>query len=209
MSVKPDAVDHWRGVYSTKQPAEVSWFQTSPVLSLELIAALSLPPTAPIVDVGAGTSTLVDGLLAGGHRDITLVDITDAALAAIRKRIGDRVEVRYIAADVSRWVAPRQYALWHDRAVFHFLVEEQQRAGYRRAVEAALPVGAHAIIATFASDGPERCSGLPVRRYSSDALATELGSAFRIADAMRELHVTPSGGSQSFAYTVLQRVRSG
>jgi len=194
-------------VYATKKPTEVSWFQPAASLSLELIANLALPPSAPVLDVGAGASTLADGLLTRGFRDITLLDITDAALGVARNRIGDRDEVHYVIADIAEWIPSRQYAVWHDRAVFHFLVDEWRRAAYRRALEAAVPVGAHAIISTFALDGPERCSGLPVQRYSSETLAKELGSSFRTIDASRELHVTPAGGPQSFAYTVFERTR--
>jgi hypothetical protein len=197
---------HWGHVYGTKAPTEVSWYQRQAKVSVELIAERGLAPNAPLLDAGAGASTLVDGLLARGHTDITLVDVTDAAFAATRERLGERSEVRYVVADVTQWVPSRKYSVWHDRAMFHFLTEGNLRAAYRRALSAALPVGGHAVIATFALDGPDRCSGLPVKRYSADSLAQEMGRGFRLVGSRNEGHTTPWGASQSFLYCVLERV---
>ena len=164
-----------------------------------------MPGEAPILDVGAGASTLVDGLLARGQRDITLLDVTAAALDVVRARIGQRAEVHYVVADVTAWRAPRTFALWHDRAVYHFMVSEEQRAGYRRSLETALAPGAHAILATFALDGPERCSGLPVRRYSPESLQHEFAGALELVGTRRQVHATPAGASQAFTFAVFER----
>jgi hypothetical protein len=197
---------HWENVYSSKPANEVSWFQPEARLSLELIAARRLAPDAAILDVGAGASRLVDGLLKAEHRDVTLLDIANAALTKTRERLGTRDEVSYVIADVASWTPPREFALWHDRAVFHFLVDEEARNGYRRALQSALPLGAWAVMATFALDGPERCSGLPVQRYSPQTLAESLGASFRLRESRSEAHATPGGASQSFSYAVFERV---
>ncbi len=196
---------HWTRVYETRAATEVSWFQPEATVSLDLIGELSLPADAPILDVGAGASTLVDGLLARGLRDITLLDVTAAALDVVRARIGQRAEVHYVVADVTAWHAPRNFALWHDRAVFHFMVSDEQRADYRRCLEAALVPGAHAIVATFALDGPERCSGLPVRRYSPEGLEHEFAGALKLIGHRRQVHATPAGASQAFTFAVFER----
>jgi hypothetical protein len=174
-------------------------------MSLGLIEGLDLDVDASILDVGAGASTLVDGLLRRGMQHITLLDVSAEAFDVVRARIGQRAEVECVVADVSEWTPARRFALWHDRAVFHFMVSEQQRAGYRRALEAALSPGAHAILATFALDGPERCGGLPVRRYSSETLLEEFGGALRLIATRRQVHATPAGASQSFTFGVFER----
>jgi trans-aconitate methyltransferase len=199
MSNRPE---HWNAVYARRTPTEVSWYQRDATPSLDAIAACQLPPTAPIVDVGAGASTLVDGLLARGHGDVTLLDVSDGALAEARRRLCDRGpdHVAYVVADVTRWNPPRSFGLWHDRAVFHFLIDERERVLYRNVVASALPAGAHAVIATFAPDGPERCSGLPVRRYSAESLAEEFAGVLRLEDSKPVMHTTPGALLQSFVF---------
>jgi trans-aconitate methyltransferase len=186
----------------------VSWFQPEATTSLELIEGTGVALDAPVIDVGAGASLLVDGLLERGFRDITLLDIADAALAETQRRLGPTATdtVRYIAGDITTWTPLRHFAVWHDRAVFHFLTTPGERAAYRRALALALEPGAHAIIATFALDGPERCSGLSVQRYSADTLAAEFAGVLTPVEARSEVHITPKGTPQSFV--VVRFVRS-
>jgi trans-aconitate methyltransferase len=200
-----DARQHWQEVYSSRTEDTVSWFQHSPDLSLSLIAATNLAFSDPIIDVGGGASRLVDRLVIAGYRDISVLDIASAAMQRSRARLGPAAErVRWLAADITRWQPTRGHALWHDRAVFHFLTEPEQRLAYRRALEAGLRPGGTAIIASFAPDGPERCSGLPVRRYSPGSLSEEFGSAFRLTDSRTEEHLTPAGKLQRFQYSVFR-----
>jgi len=202
---------HWDRVYETRAVDEVSWFQGRPATSLALIEALDLPPDAGIVDVGGGASSLVDALVAAGFRDLTVLDVSHAALEVARARLDAgagpeaAAAVHWVAADVCRWEPGRRFDLWHDRAVFHFLVEPDDRARYRASVTASLPPGGHVVMATFAADGPATCSGLPVARYDAPALAEELGSAFELVESRREVHTTPSGAMQPFTWVVLRR----
>ena len=196
--------EHWNEVYTRKAATDVSWFQPEATLSLELIRAAGLPPTAAILDVGAGASTLVDGLVADGYSDITLLDIAPSALAATRSRVGD-ARVQYEIADVTTWQAKRSYDLWHDRAVFHFLTSESDRDAYRSVLSHAVPCGGHVVIATFADDGPQRCSGLPVQRYSASELVNEFGSLLSPMDTRRQSHVTPGGSEQRFVFVRFRR----
>ena len=201
-----DSKQHWDEVYAQKAEDAVSWFQPRPEASLALIAAAGLKPDDPIVDIGGGTSRLVDHLLAAGHKDVTVLDVAAAALEKSRARLGKQAErVHWIVADITRWRPERRYRLWHDRAVFHFLTEAADRAAYRRALEAGLAPGGHAVISSFALDGPERCSGLPVQRYSPETLAAELGAGFNLLEQHQEEHRTPAGKLQRFQYSVFAR----
>lgn len=196
---------HWEDVYQRKGDLDVSWFQERPADSLLLIRESGVALTAPVIDVGGGASRLVDGLLAGGFSDITVLDIAGNALERARDRIGaPGAKVQWLAADVTTWTPPRRYGLWHDRAVFHFLTEAADRAAYRRNLEAGLMAGGIAVVASFALDGPERCSGLPVMRYSPDSLAAELGAQFQLSDSRSVEHITPAGRSQRFQYSVFR-----
>lgn len=195
---------HWDRVYEHKAADQVSWFQPEARVSLELFDACHLPRTAAILDVGAGASTFADGLVARGYSDITLLDISEQGLSVTRERL-NRPELQYVVADITTWRAPRQFELWHDRAVFHFLTEARDREAYRQVMAAALPLGAQAIIGTFALDGPERCSGLPVQRYSAETLAAELSSVLRALDSRSQRHVTPSGSEQAFVFMRFER----
>ncbi len=198
---------HWQQVYTVKDETAVSWFQESPQISLALIAASGLTRDAGIIDVGGGASRLVDALLAAGHSDLTVLDIAEAALAKTRQRLGaSAAAVAWIAADITAWQPQRHYALWHDRAVFHFLTAAEDRAAYKRALQAALLPGGQAIIASFAPDGPERCSGLPVMRYAPESLVLELGAGFRLEETRSEPHKTPAGGQQAFQYSRFRRL---
>jgi hypothetical protein len=199
--------EHWRRVYENRAVADLSWFEPDATASLQMIESLGLQRDVAVLDVGAGSSTLVDGLLQRGFRDVTLLDVTDAAFVGVRARIGPRSEVAYVVADVTAWKPPRRFGLWHDRAVFHFMVTVEQRAGYRRTLGAALEAAGFAVIATFAPEGPERCSGLPVCRYSADGLAEALGPTLELLDARREVHITPRGVSQAFIFAAFARTR--
>lgn len=201
-----DATGHWQGVYATKAETGVSWYQETPSPSLELLQVAGATPESAVIDIGGGASMLVDRLLAQGYRDLSVLDISDAALAVARKRIGPQaLQVDWIAADVTTWHPSRSYDVWHDRAAFHFLVGDSDRAAYVERLRAALRKGGHAIVGTFAPDGPERCSGLPVRRHDAESLAVALGPGFRLVDSRRDDHVTPWGVVQHFHFGTFRR----
>ncbi|ROU03867.1 class I SAM-dependent methyltransferase [Histidinibacterium lentulum] len=200
---------HWDGVYGARSEDELTWFEATPGLSLELVRE-HLQPGEPFIDIGAGASRLVDVLLDEGFGPLTVLDLSGAALAVSRQRLGARGDdVAWTEADITTWEPERAYAVWHDRAVFHFLTAVDDRAGYARALSDALRPGGIAIIATFADDGPEMCSGLPVVRYAPEALAQELDrllpGQFDMIDARRHLHITPKGNRQSFQYSVFRK----
>jgi hypothetical protein len=201
-----DRVSHWEGVYATRGTHEVSWYQIQPDTSLRLIATLGLRPDEAIIDVGGGASCLVDRLLDQGFTEIAVLDIAPSALAAVKARLGARAAaVRWLTGDITRERPSGPYRLWHDRAVFHFLTDPADRQAYVSSLSAALPAGGHAIIATFAEDGPARCSNLPVCRYSSERLAAELGPGFSLVESLRETHITPAQGEQQFIYCCFRR----
>jgi SAM-dependent methyltransferase len=197
---------HWENVYTQKGESEVSWYQESPALSLELIGRVGATSNSAVIDIGGGASRLVDNLVDRGFRDVTVLDLSEAALRAARDRLGSRAsQVRWIAADATVWRPIKAYDIWHDRAAFHFLTEERDRAGYVACLKEGLKVGGHAIMATFAPDGPERCSGLPVVRYDPESLGKTLGTAFRLVDTRRHMHATPWASKQSFQFSVFRR----
>ena len=203
----PDDVEptaHWEGVWGKDRLQEVSWFQTGSTLSLELTTRVT-DPGSSILDVGGGASRLAEGLLEAGYDDITVLDLAEGAVDAGRDRLGDRArDVDWIVADVTTWTPERSFDLWHDRAVLHFLVAEADRDRYVGALDRATVPGGHAIIATFGPDGPEYCSGLPVRRHSrDDQCATMAG--FEALDFVEETHVTPKGAEQSFLYGLFRK----
>ena len=198
--------NHWENVYTSKGENQVSWFQETPALSLELIALAGAVPSSGIIDIGGGASRLVDCLVSQGYEDVTVLDLSPAALASARSRMGDTAErVTWIAADVTTWEPSRSYDVWHDRAAFHFLTLAKDQAAYVARLRRALRPGGHAIIGTFAPDGPERCSGLLVSRYDAAGLAATLGSGFELIDARRHEHVTPWGATQKFQFSTFRR----
>lgn len=197
---------HWEGVYSTKAENEVSWFQENPAPSLELIAQADATQESSIIDIGGGASRLVDHLVEQGFRDITVLDLSGAALEAAKHRLGARAGgVHWIVADATIWEPVKQYDIWHDRAAFHFLTDENDRAAYVARLVRGLRPGGHAIIATFAPDGPEKCSGLPVARYDSASLGQTLGAAFKLVRTQRHEHATPWGSRQVFQFSMFRR----
>jgi SAM-dependent methyltransferase len=197
---------HWEDVYTAKRDTAVSWYQPHSVRSLELIEKASPDRRTSVIDVGGGASTLVDDLISRGFTDLTVLDIAEAPLERSRARLGKAAgKVTWIAGDITNWTPPRTWNVWHDRAVFHFLTERAQQDAYIAALTVATRPGATAIFATFALDGPDRCSGLPVQRYSAESLASRLGPAFTLIGQARETHRTPSGAEQRFSYAVLRR----
>jgi len=203
-----DRASFWDDVYRRKAPEEVSWFEASPEVSLRLIDTVGAGAEGAIVDIGGGASRLVDALLARGFDDVTVLDVSAAALETARWRLGEAAgRARWIVADVTRWEPERTYDVWHDRAAFHFLIDEADRRAYRDVLHAALRPGGHAIISTFAPDGPEKCSGLPVVRQDSETLASFLGAEFETVASFRHEHGTPCGAVQRFQFTALRRSR--
>lgn len=201
-----DRQAHWQGVHRSKSPEETSWFQLRPEPSLRLIDAAGLGGDTRMVDIGGGASTLVDHLLARGWQRITVLDIAEDALRRARERLGERAAaVTWEVADVTRWRPEQSFELWHDRAVFHFLTDAADRAAYRDTLAAALRPGGYAVVATFALDGPERCSGLPVVRYDSAALAAEFAGCLELVQSARDEHVTPGGKLQAFTFCLFRR----
>jgi trans-aconitate methyltransferase len=201
----PGGSAHWDSAYAQGE-ATRSWFQAEPAPSLRLIEAAGADSAAPLLDAGGGTSRLVDALLARGFADITVADLSPGAMALSRARLGAAAaQVTWVEADLSSWTPPRAYALWHDRAAFHFLTEDAAQEGYIAALRAGTRPGAAVIIAGFAPDGPERCSGLAVRRWAPQELAARIGAPFTLEHAETETHRTPSGNAQRFAWTVLRR----
>ncbi len=198
--------NHWDKVYAEKSGDTVSWFQSEPTISLALIHSIAAPPVARIMDIGGGASNLVDHLLAGGYRNVSVLDIAASGLAQSRVRLGEKAElVNWYVADATNWAPPETYDIWHDRAVFHFLTADADRRAYEAVLKKALAPGGHAVIATFAMDGPEKCSGLPVIRYSAEQLCGELGPDFMLIEQRDEQHVTPSGTTQAFSFFLLRR----
>jgi len=202
---------HWNSIYTSRAPDGVSWYRPHLDRSLELIDTTHLPHDAAILDVGCGASTLAGDLLERGYTDVTVLDVSEEALRVARALLGTRAEyVRWIRADVTEDVTdaelpPRSVRLWHDRAVFHFLLDADTRTRYVAAVKKSVAPGGCVLIATFGPNGPETCSGLPVRRYDADALTAELGTDFvRIADST-EMHTTPTGSPQEFVYGLFRR----
>lgn len=202
----PGAEWHWDGIYRTREPDSVSWYQPVPTTALDWIGGLGLDLRAPVVDVGSGASTLVDGLLDRGHRDVTALDISTTALQAARARLGGRAgQVRWVVGDLLDWRPARRFALWHDRAVFHFLTGAADRARYRDLLLGALDDDGYALIATFASDGPTHCSGRPVVRWDAESLASVLGPGLTLVRTGREVHRTPTASEQPFTWVLLHR----
>lgn len=186
----------------TQETTQVSWYQRHPHLSLQYIRNTGAGKAAHIIDVGGGASTLVDHLLDDGFQHVTVLDISAEALEIAQKRLGQRAgSVTWLEADITQTTLSHQkYDIWHDRAVFHFLTEPQERQRYVHAVRKAVKPGGHVIVATFASDGPERCSGLEVARYDPQSLHSEFGADFELLDSTREEHQTPFHTEQKFIY---------
>ncbi len=193
--------EHWNQVHQTKAPDDVSWFQKRPDISLKLIEAAGITKDQAVIDVGGGASVLVDFLLDAGFKRLAVLDFSAVALALARQRLNARSgNVEWFEADVTAFNPPHQFDLWHDRAVFHFLTDHADRQKYVRALKQTLTPHGHVIVATFAIDGPLKCSGLPVARYNAPGISAELGDEFQLLEQKDETHLTPWGTEQKFSY---------
>jgi 2-polyprenyl-3-methyl-5-hydroxy-6-metoxy-1,4-benzoquinol methylase len=197
-----DPREHWETIYRTKDWDAVSWYRPHLEKSLELITHAAADLSASIIDVGGGESTLVDDLLAHGYTDVSVLDISQAAVDVAKQRLGSNAaRVRWWVSDITQVCLPEHhYDVWHDRAVFHFLTGPEQRDAYVRQVAHAMKPGGHVIVATFGPQGPEKCSGLEVVRYDANALHDQFGVRFRLVESTTELHRTPAGTMQQFLY---------
>lgn len=202
--------EHWEKVYTTKSSTEVSWFQEHAKLSLKLIQDAKTPHSASIIDVGGGASTLVDDLLACGYEHLTVLDLSGAAIATAKARLGDAaIRISWFEANILNAELPAGvYDVWHDRAVFHFLTTDAERHEYVKQVLHAVKPGGLVIVATFAEDGPTKCSGLPVSRYSASELHAQFGDPFLLLGHEKETHHTPAGGEQKFVYCFCRKIAS-
>lgn len=202
-----DRKSHWEGVYTTKSVDAVGWFKERFDISMSLIAEVAVSKSARILDVGGGASLLVDSLLNQGYEHVAVLDIAAPSLEHARHRLGEKAHnVEWIVADVLDMPKLGEFDIWHDRAVFHFLLDENDRQKYVNLARRTIPVGGHAIISTFALDGPPTCSGLEVCRYNGETLTSQLGKGFQLIRTVSETHVTPSGKPQAFLYALLRRI---
>ena len=203
-----DRQAHWQSVYSSKDETELSWFEQSPAISLDLIRRSGAHSGTSIIDIGGGASRLVDALLDGGYRTISVLDLSEKALSVALARLGPRAsQVRWIEADVTRWEPEQRYDLWHDRAAFHFLADPNDRAAYVDRLMRGTSPGAQVILGTFAFDGPERCSGLPVVRHDANSLKQALGESFELEETRPYEHRTPWGSFQRFQFSRFSKLR--
>lgn len=208
-AVEWDRKKHWEEVYRDKPAVETSWYQAHPTVSLLMIEHTGFGPNSSLIDIGGGASLLVDHLLHLGYRDLTVLDVSRAALAQAASRLEHRaVRVDWLEADVTQFTASRRFNIWHDRAAFHFLTAESDRQRYVGALQAALAPGGQAIIATFAPGGPEKCSGLPIVQYDSSRLIKALGPGFVLLEEQDEEHITPAGREQFFRFFRLEKSRN-
>jgi len=194
--------DHWNRVFTTKSDEQVSWFEPLPSISLRMLSAAGVSADSCVLDVGGGDSRLVDALVSQGLDCVAVLDVSGAALNRAKTRIGPKADsLLWIESDVTAQWSLKPMDVWHDRAVFHFLTDADGRSRYRDQLLRVVKPGGSAIIATFAPDGPEQCSGLPVARYSPETLAAELGRAVRLVESIPYVHTTPWGATQSFQYS--------
>ncbi len=197
---------HWQQVYTNKAEDQLSWHEDAPALSLALLDEAGLRPEMAVVDIGGGTSRLVDQLVARGQAHVTVVDLSPAALETAKKRLAGAGNVEWIAADATDWRPQRSYDLWHDRAAFHFLTARDDQQAYVRVMARALKTGGRAVIGTFAPDGPEKCSGLPVARHDAASLQAVLGEVFSLVATRKHEHTTPWGAAQRFQFSTFEKL---
>jgi cyclopropane fatty-acyl-phospholipid synthase-like methyltransferase len=200
-----DRRSHWENVYTTKGESEVSWYEETPKLSLELLREAGLTPGMSVIDIGGGASRLVDALASAGQAHLSVLDLSAAALETAKFRLKHPERVQWFVSDVTAWTPDRDYDLWHDRAAFHFLTATHDRQAYVEVLSSALKQGGRAIIGTFAPDGPEKCSGLPIARYDADTLQWVLGQQFRLFATRRHEHATPWGAVQKFQFSTFEK----
>jgi SAM-dependent methyltransferase len=207
MAAEPGWAARWDKAYA-QGDTTCSWFQAAPEMSLRMLDSAGVTPADSVIDVGGGASPLAGALLGRGFGDVTVLDISAAAIEHARRRLGPRADqVHWLTADIRSWRLSQRFAAWHDRAVFHFLTAEPDRRDYRRALAAATGLDAVAVIGCFAPDGPQRCSGLPVARYGPGDVAAELGPEWELVAQDREEHITPAGLAQPFTWVALRRTR--
>lgn len=200
---------HWENVYGNSSPVSVSWFQNEPALSLRLIRNAQIPLDASVLDVGGGASVLVDALCELGYTNTAVLDISAKALAHAKTRLANKAGlVEWFEEDVTHFRPPHRFALWHDRAVFHFLTARADREAYVDVLNQALEPGGHLIMMAFALDGPKKCSGLDIVQYDEEKLMAELGAGFELIESGRDTHVTPADKEQNFAYFRFKRTAS-
>jgi len=198
--------EHWESVYQTKDHTKVGWYQSSCDSSLELLEKIGITKEASVIDIGAGASTFVDGLLENGFEDITLLDISKEAFEIVKERLGQKAAIpHYLVDDITTVSLPHRYDLWHDRAAFHFLLEESEQQAYIQTLYESLNPNGYAIIGTFAVDGPDSCSALGVQQYNRERMEQVLDNRMKIIDVVESIHVTPSGSEQKFCFFILQR----
>ncbi len=201
-----DTAKHWNDVYATRAPQDVSWYQFEPTLSLKLIESCPLGANAAVIDIGAGSSLLVDHLLQRGYRDVTLLDISQNALQRVKTRLGPAAaQVQWVVRSVTDFEPQRRYNVWHDRAVLHFLTDAADQEKYVAALRRSLISNGFAVIATFAIGGPKQCSGLDIVQYDAAKMSTLLGADFELVDTVTEVHKTPASKDQLYAYFKLRR----
>jgi len=202
MTEEPSA--HWENVYATKDPGHVSWFEETPALSLKLIAE-AFEGRGGVIDIGGGASRLAGALVEAGYSPVAVLDLSASALEVAKANLAQPAAIEWIVGDVTTWHPAHSYDIWHDRAAFHFLTDPAQQHAYAESLRAALNVGGAAIIGTFAPDGPERCSGLPVVRHDAASIAAVLGEGFDLLSEQKHEHVTPGGSVQKFQFSIFRR----
>lgn len=203
-----DRQSHWEGVYTANAETEVSWYEDTPELSLSLLREAGLTPEMSLIDIGGGASRLVDALVNSSQAHVSVLDLSAAALDTAKSRLPVSVRVKWIVSDVTVWTPDREYDFWHDRAAFHFLTSVADRQAYVDVLEHGLKVGGKVVMGTFALDGPEKCSGLPVARYDAEGLQTVLGTQFKLLATRLHQHTTPWGSLQEFQFSTFEKVGS-
>lgn len=202
---KDNTKSHWEGIYTEKPPQDVSWFQQEPTISLKIIQRIG-DKNARIIDVGGGASVLVDHLLKLGYSNLAVLDISGKAIEYVKKRLSDQAtKIEWFEKDITEFIPLHTYDIWHDRAVFHFLIDIKSRQLYINALKNTVKSGSHVIIATFAKDGPTKCSGLDIVQYDNRSIQHELGNEFILLESQFETHITPAGREQHFIYFIFQR----
>lgn len=197
---------HWENIFETKDTTKVSWYQPVPETSLKLIEKLNLPKNTNIIEIGSGDSFLADFLMDKGYSEITLLDISEKALEKIKKRLSEKADsISFIAADATVFSSSKRYGLWHDRAVFHFLAEEDEIRNYLKNVSEKLISEGYLILGTFSNNGPDMCSGLKVRQYDEDQITKIFSRDFKKIECFTQNHITPSGSAQNFLFCVFQK----
>lgn len=199
--------EHWENVYQTKSSDEVSWYEPVPKQSLELIADAARDSRGRVIDIGGGQSFLVDHLLDLGFSHVAVLDISQTAIEATKARLGECADnVEWLVADITQAASLGQFDIWHDRAVFHFITDPEDRRHYVDLLKRSLPIGGHFVVGTFAKGGPEKCSGLPICQYDAATMQAELGSSFEPIKCSEYLHTTLSGKPQQFFFGVYKRI---